>query len=125
MTEASSNLEFERAGSLRDRIARLTWLQQRLQQFHANVDRLTFRYHALAPDGSEHVYLVRRGTVRAERALPSGVVDEAAWKAIADRVYAAADATGADIPLHDLDEFHLISSWFRRRPAEKARTFAP
>ena len=28
-------------------------------------------------------------------------------------------------PLHDLDEFHLIASWFRRRPAEKARIVRP
>jgi len=125
MLDAANNLEFERAGSLRDHIARLTWLQQRLQQFHANVDRLTFRYHALAPDGGEHVYLVRRGTVRAERALPAEAADCAEWKSIADRVYSEADTTGADIPLHDLDEFHLVSSWFRRRPTEKTRTFAP
>ena len=125
MVDASQNLEFERAGSLRDHIARLMWLQQRLQQFHANVDRLTFRYHAAAVDGSEHVYLVRRGTIRAERALPTEAVDCAEWKTIADRVYSEADTTGADIPLHDLDEFHLVSSWFRRRPTEKARTFAP
>ena len=125
MIDASNRLEFERAGSLRDHIARLTWLQQRLQQFHANVDRLTFRYHALAPDGREHVYLVRRGTVRAERALPTETVDCSDWKTTADRVFSETDTTGADIPLHDLDEFHLVSSWFRRRPTEKARTFAP
>ncbi|MEP6834195.1 MAG: GIY-YIG nuclease family protein [Gemmatimonas sp.] len=125
MVDASNKLEFERAGSLRDHIARLTWLQQRLQQFHANVDRLTFRYHALAPDGQEYVYLVRRGTVRAERVMPTQSGEHLEWDAIAQRVYAEADATGADIPLHDLDEFHLVSSWFRRRPAEKARTFAP
>lgn len=125
MNAASDNLEFERAGSLRDQIARLTWLQLRLQQFHANVDRLTFRYHALTPDGSEHVYLVRRGTVRAEHALPVDAAELNEWQSVAHRVYSEADATGADIPLHDLDEFHLVSSWFRRRPLEKARTFAP
>lgn len=125
MMDAANNLEFERAGALRDRIARLTWLQQRLQQFHANVDRLTFRYHALTPDGTEYVYLVRRGTVRAESALPNIESDTSAWSELSNRIFSAPDATGADIPLHDLDEFHLISSWFRRRPAEKARTHAP
>lgn len=125
MYEASSKMEFERAASLRDRIARLTWLQQRLQQFHANVDRLTFRYHATGPDGAEHVYLVRRGTVRAERPLPGTDVEWSEWRETESRVYSETDGTGADIPLHDLDEFHLVSSWFRRRPNEKARTFAP
>ena len=125
MHEAANNLEFERAASLRDRIAQLTWLQLRLQAFHANVDRLTFRYHALAPDGHEYVYLVRRGTVRAERVVPTTEGDLREWAVQTQRVFFEADPKGNDIPLHDLDEFHLVASWFRRRPTEKARTFAP
>lgn len=125
MNDAANNLEFERAASLRDRIQQLAWLQLRLQQFHANVDRLTFRYHALAPDGSEYVYLVRRGTVRAERIVPKDNESTREWNDQMQRVFFETDPRGADIPLHDLDEFHLVASWFRRRPSEKARTFAP
>ena len=97
----------------------------RLRQFHANVDRLTFKYHALAPDGSEHVYLVRRGTVRAERAIPVSASDLDEWDAHSRRIFSDTDPTGRDVPLHDLDEFHLVSSWFRRRPAEQLRTRQP
>ena len=125
MFDAAGRLEFERAGSLQKRIARLTWLHERLQQFHASVDRLTFRYRALGSDGAEYVYLVRRGTVRAERVAPASDDDIAAWDAESRRVFNDGEASGADIPLHDLDEFHLVASWFRRRPAEKARTSYP
>jgi excinuclease ABC subunit C len=125
MLAAAESLQFERAASVRDRLARLTWLHERLHQFHANVDRLTFRYHAIGPDGGEHVYLVRRGTVRAERAAPLSVEDVGAWEVQARQIFAGTDPSGGDIPLHDLDEFHLIASWFRRRPSEKARTQAP
>lgn len=125
MLAASARLEFERAASLRDRIEQLTWLHVRLRQFHANVDRLTFRYHALAPDGSEHVYLVRRGTVRAERGMPGNQAEAAEWEEQARRIFSDAAADGSDVPLHDLDEFHLVSSWFRRRPAEQSRTRQP
>ncbi|MEO7998834.1 MAG: UvrB/UvrC motif-containing protein, partial [Gemmatimonadaceae bacterium] len=125
MADASNNLEFERAASLRDRIAQLSWLQVRLQQFHANVDRLTFRYHALAPDGTEYVYLVRRGTVRAERVIPVDDAGNREWNEQMQRIFFEPDPKGVDIPLHDIDEFHLVASWFRRRPSEKARTFAP
>lgn len=125
MLAASANLEFERAASLRDRIAQLSWLHVRLKQFHANVDRLTFRYHALGPDGTEHVYLVRRGTVRAERAVPVTDVDIADWSEQSRRIFTDPETTGRDVPLHDLDEFHLVSSWFRRRPAEQLRTRNP
>ena len=41
--------------------------------------------------------------------------------ALAERVYAGADPAGADVPTHDLDEFYLVASWFRRRPEEKQR----
>lgn len=125
MQQAASNLEFERAASLRDRIEQLTWLHSRLQQFHANIDRLTFRYHAKAVDGSEHVYLVRRGTVRAECAAPVGADEIAAWDEQAMQILSDRDPAGSDVPLHDLDEFHLVSSWFRRHPDEQLRTRRP
>ncbi|MEP6766304.1 MAG: UvrB/UvrC motif-containing protein, partial [Gemmatimonadaceae bacterium] len=125
MFDAAERLEFERAASLKNRIAKLAWLHQRLQQFHANVDRLTFRYRTAGADGNEYEYLVRRGTVRAERVAPIELDEITAWDAEAQRIFTEAVLTGADIPLHDLDEFHLVSSWFRRRPAEKARTSYP
>jgi hypothetical protein len=71
------------------------------------------------------VYLVRRGTVRAERIVPADDESAREWSDQIQRVFFEADPKGADIPLHDLDEFHLVASWFRRRPSEKARTFAP
>lgn len=125
MHEAATRLEFERAAALRDRIEQLAWLHLRLRQFYANVDRLTFRYHALAPDGSEHVYLLRRGTVRAERPVPVAERDVVEWDAHARRIFSEADHASRGVPIHDLEEFHLVSSWFRRRPAEQLRTQRP
>ena len=123
MEQASAALEFERAAVLRDRLERVRWLHQRVQHFRANVDRLTFRYHARGTDNSEWVYLVRRGTVRAEVPLPANDVARTQLEALAQRVYHGADPSGADIPSHDLDEFYLVASWFRRRPDERGRTY--
>ena len=125
MLSAAETLEFERAASLRNRLRRLRWLYERLHQFQASVDRLTFRYHAEGPDGQEHVYLVRRGTVRGERAAPINAADIAEWSAHTRLVFEGVDPSDAKLPLHDLDEFHLIASWFRRKPAEKLRTVLP
>jgi excinuclease ABC subunit C len=122
MHEASAAMEFERAAVLRDRLERVSWLHQRVQHFHANMDRLTFRYHTEGSDGRSWVYLVRRGTVRAEVEAPTTPETRAALKALASRIFDGPDPTGADIPMHDLDEFYLVASWFRRRPAERART---
>jgi excinuclease ABC subunit C len=124
MLEASERLEFERAASLRDRIERLAWLHERLQRFHASVDRLTFRYHAIGHDQRERVYLVRRGTVRADLPAPTTDDEAVALEQLAAQIYDGPDPSGADIPTHDMDEFYLVASWFRRRPDEKARTKA-
>lgn len=122
MQQASEQLAFERAAVIRDRLALVSWLHERVQHFHANVDRLTFRYHAVGPDDREWVYLVRRGTVRAEVPAPKTPEERAALRELAAKVFTGADPSGADIPTHDLDEFYLVASWFRRRPQEKART---
>ncbi len=121
MDDASQSLEFERAGVARDRLERVGWLYERVQHFHANVDRLTFRYHAIGADGAEWVYLIRRGTVRAELPMPKCDVDQIELETLARRIFDGPDLAGADIPTHDLDEFYLVASWFRRRPEERAR----
>ncbi|WP_396214986.1 GIY-YIG nuclease family protein [Gemmatimonas sp.] len=125
MHNAANDLAFERAGVLRDRLALVQWLHERVQHFHANVDRLTFRYHAVGHGDAEWVYLVRRGTVRAEVRAPQSEQEQAAFKALVARIYEGPDLSGADIPTHDLDEFYLVASWFRRRAEEKQRTRAP
>jgi excinuclease UvrABC nuclease subunit len=122
MLEAAEALAFEKAGVLRDRLELVRWLHERLQHFHANVDRLTFRYHAFGHADHEWVYLIRRGTVRAEVRVPRTEEERAAFQELVRRIFDGVDPTGADIPKHDLDEFYLVASWFRRRPEEKKRT---
>ncbi|MDF1505973.1 hypothetical protein PYV61_23675, partial [Roseisolibacter sp. H3M3-2] len=122
MHAAAEAWHFERAGSLKARLEALEWLEGRLQRFHAGADRLSFVYRALGHDGTERLYLLRRGTVRGEAAAPATAEEEAALAAQLRRVYAGPDPGGADIPTHDMDEFYLVASWFRRHPAELART---
>lgn len=125
MEEASQALHFEKAAVLRNRLIHVQWLHQRVQHFHANMDRLTFQYAATGPDGSEWIYLIRRGTVRAEVPAPTTAKARRELNALRERIFDGPDPTGADIPTHDLDEFYLVASWFRRRPAERARTTSP
>jgi excinuclease UvrABC nuclease subunit len=125
MQAAAEDLAFEQARVLRDRLALVSWLHERVQHFHANVDRLTFVYTALGPDDSEWVYLVRRGTVRAEVRAPRTAQQLQSLVKLQQRIFDGPDPQGADIPTHDLDEFYLVASWFRRRPLEKQRTRAP
>ena len=122
MLEAAAELRFERAGALKLRVEALEWLRERLARFHAGVDRLTFRYPVAGVGGEDRVYLIRRGTVRADLPAPTCDAERAELDRAARRIYEAPDRSGADVPLHDLDELYLVSSWFRRRPAELDRT---
>ena len=125
MHEAAELWQFERAGSLKLKHDALAWLAGRLERFHAGADRLTFRYPSLGHDGTARVYLIRRGTMRAECAAPATAEEAAALDALAARVFSLPDATSADVPTHDLDEFYLVASWFRRHPEELARVERP
>jgi excinuclease ABC subunit C len=123
MHDAGAELAFERAAALRDKRARLLWLRSRLARFHADVDRLTFIY--APPSDAPHLYLIRRGTVRADRPVPRTAVEEAELAALVERIYLAPETTGRDIPTHDLEEFALIASWFRRHPDALLHTRPP
>lgn len=122
MRSAAAALEFERAAAWRDRSERLTWLFRRLRSFHASMDRLTFRYVARGPGGETHVYLLRRGTLRGEAPAPRSAEERDALERLARRVYGHGDPDGDGVPLHDLEEFHVVASFFRRHPDELART---
>jgi excinuclease UvrABC nuclease subunit len=121
MHAAAEAWHFERAGALKGKLEALAWLEGRLQRFHAGADRLSFVYRAAGHDGTDRLYLVRRGTVRAELAAPATPEEEGALAALVRRVFDGPDPDGSDIPTHDLDEFYLVASWFRRHPAELAR----
>lgn len=140
MFAASEAWHFERAATLRERLAALEWLAGRLERFHAGADRLSFVYRPLGAggEGDARVYLLRRGTVRAELPAPVTAAEHAALDVLVRRVYAGADGAPAggtappagelstgDLPTHDLDEFYLVASWFRRHPEELARTTPP
>lgn len=125
MHEAAEALAFERAGALKGRVELLAWLRERVRHFTANVDRLSFQYRAPAADGGTHVYLVRRGTVRADCPAPRTAADRAAFHMLVARVYHPDEPAGADLHLHALDEFALVASWFRRKPEERGHTVPP
>jgi excinuclease ABC subunit C len=123
MHDAGAELAFERAAALRDKRARLLWLRSRLARFHADADRLTFVY--APPSDTPHLYLIRRGTVRADRPVPRSEQEERELDQLISRVYLAPETTGRDIPTHDLEEFALIASWFRRHPDARTHTRTP
>jgi excinuclease ABC subunit C len=123
MREASARLEYERAASLRDRLQRLEALREQFGRLRFAVETLSFTYHVPGVDGDDRVYLIRRGVVRQEIPAPRTPDDETSLEALARRTLASAPATpSAALPLHEVDELLVVTSWFRAHPAELERT---
>lgn len=124
MEAASAALEFERAASLRDKLARLTALRDRFDRLRFAVETLSFTYAVPGVNGDDRAYVIHRGRVVRECAAPR---DQAEREALAQVAALAAGASpkrkaAFALPAHEVDEVLLISSWFARNPDEMVRT---
>jgi excinuclease ABC subunit C len=76
--------------------------------------------------GEDRVYLIRRGRVRAEMATPRTAPERRDLERMVAEIFTPRERAGGSVPSHEVDELLLLSSWFRRFPAEleRARTAA-
>ncbi|MEP7346432.1 MAG: UvrB/UvrC motif-containing protein [Gemmatimonadaceae bacterium] len=121
MEEASERLAFERAGALRDKLQRLESLREQFSRLRFGVEALTFAYRVPGVDGEDRIYLVRRGRVRSDVALPQSAHEWGALREMAERLIAPLEKAYA-VPGHEVDELLLLTSWFRTRPDELRQT---
>ncbi|MEP6990595.1 MAG: UvrB/UvrC motif-containing protein [bacterium] len=122
MVAASERLEFERAGSLRDKLQRLEGLREQFIKFRFAIETLSFVYTVPGFDGDDRIYLIRRGRVRGEHGIPRSEHDQSRLVAMVQDVFGAFERDSAQLPSHEVDELLLLSSWFRRFPAELGRS---
>lgn len=125
MERASERLEFERAASLRDKVLRLESLKEQFLRLRFAVETLSFVYPVPGHDGADRLYFIRRGRVRGETEFPRTGEDQSRVAELIEQVFAPVERETAQIPTHEIDELLLLSSWFRRFPAELKRTRAP
>jgi excinuclease ABC subunit C len=122
MAEASERLEFERAAVLRDKLQRLEGLREQFIRFRFAVETLSFVYTVPGYDGDDRVYLIRRGRVRGEFAIPRTEPDRMRLLEMVEDAFSPAERDSSQLPAHEIDELLLLSSWFRRFPAELGRS---
>jgi excinuclease ABC subunit C len=125
MREASRTEAYERAALYRDKLRRLERLRDQLGRIRFAIESLSFVYPVPSFAGEDRVYLIRRGTVRAERTAPRSTPERFALQGAIDAVYGPGEPAGGSVPLHEIDQILLVSSWFRRFPEELARTWSP
>lgn len=123
MDEASEQLQFERAASLRDKLQRLEVLREQFGRLRFAVEQLSFVYTVKGHEGEDRVYLVKRGVVRAELPKPRSSSQRTKLQRLASDIFGAGTEKPAlAVPTHEIDELLLLSSWFRRFPEEMTKT---
>lgn len=121
MEAASAALQFERAASLRDKLARLEALRDQFKQLRFAVETLSFVYTVPGIGGPDKAYIIRRGVVRAEIDAPRSRQERATLRRMVDDIFGAQEPVTASVPTHEIDELLLLSSWFRKFPDELQR----
>ena len=123
MDDASEQLQFERAASLRDKLQRLEVLREQFGRLRFAVEQLSFVYTVKGHDGEDRVYLVKRGVVRAELPKPRSSWQREKLKRLAHDIFGTgSDKPALAVPMHEIDELLLLSSWFTRFPKEMRKT---
>jgi excinuclease ABC subunit C len=122
MHAASERMEFERAGSLRDKLHRLEELREQFGRLRFAVETLSFLYTVRGHEGEDRLYLIRRGRVRAEMPTPRTARDRRSVAELVQSVYSPPERKTSSVPTHEIDELLLLSSWFRRNPSELENT---
>jgi excinuclease ABC subunit C len=124
MESASAQMDFERAAILRDKLHRLEDLREQFIKFRFAIETLSFIYTVPGHDGDDRLYLIRRGRVRGEYAIPRSEQDRIRLLEMVEQVFNPVERDTAQVPAHEVDELLLLSSWFRRFPAELGRSRA-
>ena len=125
MDRSSDDLNFERAAVLRDKLHRLESLREMFARMRFAVETLSFTYAVPGHEGDDRVYIIRRGTVRAETRKPRRARDRERLLSMVREVFDPPERATTAVPTHEIDELLLLSSWFRRHPGELERTTSP
>ena len=125
MDACAELLNFERAAVMRDKLQRLETLREMFSRMRFAVETLSFTYVVPGHDGDDRVYLIRRGTVRAQGRAPRTARDRARLLTMVGDVFDPPERSTGAVPTHEIDELLLLSSWFRRNPGELERTKPP
>jgi excinuclease ABC subunit C len=120
METAAGRLQFEYAASLRDRASRLEAARDELVALRGAVEALSFVYEVPGWQGDDRVYVIRRGTVRAEWPAPRTDAERRRLDARA-RDLLTRPERGAGVAAAQAYEILLLARWFRLRPAELER----
>lgn len=120
MHESAAGFQFEKATAMRDRLAVLEALDNRLTLLRQARSKHSFVYPLTGPDGGERWYLIHRGEVRGVVRTPRDADERARAAAVIAGTFA--DAAGPlSLSEGQVDSVLLVAAWFRKHPEEKGK----
>ena len=123
MQLASDRMEFERAATLRDKLHRLEELREQFGRLAIRRRNFVISLHGSRTRRRRSVVshsartCAGGGACRRERRR-----DRQSLDALVQSVYSPPERQTSSVPTHEIDELLLLSSWFRRNPAELDNT---
>jgi len=124
MAVASERMHYERAIALRDKLAELRWLSDRLGWLRQARAEHSYVYPLAGPDGCAVWYLIDCGQVRAAVYPPTNAASRKVVLRLIDQVYMPGKESGMLTPHGQVDSVLLVAAWFRKRPEERAQCLA-
>lgn len=119
---AAQRLQFEYAAELRDRASMLEWVRTHSAEVRQTIESLSFIYTVPGLLEGDRVYIVRRGSVRAELPAPSTPHERLALEEQARAIFEKPESQTLGMRAHEVQEVLLIARWFRLEPEELKRT---
>lgn len=121
MLAASAAQAYERAMAVRDKLADLRWLTDRLVWLrHARLEH-SYIYPLTGPEDRTVWYLIDKGLVRGAVFQPVDRASRTRVGRLIKKVYSDPTECGTIMPKGQVDSVLLVAAWFRKRPEEKSR----
>lgn len=124
MRVAAERLHFEYAAQLRDRAWKLEEARHELIAARSSIEALSFLYRVPGLNGEDRMYVIKRGSIKAEFPAPTNSADGAALRAEAKRLLEKRDYRTSVTP-EEVNEVLLVARWFRLRPQERENCIRP
>lgn len=124
MRAAAAAENFERAAALRDRLASLQGLVDRLERLREARSKMSFIYPVATAVGATDWYLIHGGRPVQALPRPTDAPSALAAKQAITQLYGSPAPALLDSYEH-VDGMTIVTSWFRKHPGELKKTLAP
>jgi excinuclease ABC subunit C len=120
MQEAATELRFEQAAVLRDRLGRLEWLWRHLERLR-EARTISGLYPVDNHDGSQTWYVLRHGVIRRALPVPADADAQARLREQVRALLTAGPRDPGPPGLGEIDGVLVVCGWFRRRQGEREK----